>query len=499
MNVQTEKLDNHIARLTVEIEPDQLDKAKKKAARRLARHINIPGFRKGKAPYSVIVSRFGEAPIIEEALDELGNEVYRNALEASEIDPYTSGQLDDFRLDPKPTLVFTVPMQPTVELNTYRDVRVDYELPQVTDENVDDALRRLQEQHALVEQSQSPAALGDRIIADVNGHFVDEDDLDEEPEPAEHDHSAPIHGHDETLYMEEGREPVPGFANELIGVKPGDTRIFTLTYPDDEEKYGEEFSGQTVRFRIDVTKVENVTLPTLNDEFAARVAAEEGDEPPTLLELRSRIRQNIQEQLKTNYENDYFSSVIDEMANRAEFAYPNAMIELHIDGIIEQMIQHLGVTVDDYMRLSQQTPDDIYQDVKFREAAIKEIKRSLIIRGIVDKVGITADDDDINARIDETLLQFGDQADQYRMLFDTPNVRENMTTDILIEKSQDYIVAIGKGEDPQAAIAKPQAEAEDSQTDDEISSEAHTTGQLDSEPTQAGQAAATENQTNTPE
>ena len=136
MNVQTEKLDNHVARLTVEVESQQLEKAKKQAARKLAKRVNIPGFRRGKAPYRVLVSYVGEAPIVEEAVETLGNDVFRKALDESEIEPYTIGELEDFKLDPQPTFVFTVPMQPTVEMNDYLSVRADYEMPDVTDEDV---------------------------------------------------------------------------------------------------------------------------------------------------------------------------------------------------------------------------------------------------------------------------------------------------------------------------------------------------------------------------
>ena len=137
--LRTERLENHKAQFTVEIEQEQLEVAKKKAARRLSHQVNIRGFRKGKAPYRIIANFLGEAAIIEEAVELLGNDIYKSALDDSEVNPYGPGALEDFSLDPKPTFVFTVPLQPEVELGDYRSIRKEYEEPEVEDEQVDEA------------------------------------------------------------------------------------------------------------------------------------------------------------------------------------------------------------------------------------------------------------------------------------------------------------------------------------------------------------------------
>ena len=179
MNIQTERIDNHQARITVEVEPERWQKAKKQAARGLSRRYKIPGFRKGKAPYSVIKRYVGEAPIIEEAMETMGNEVYREALESSDVDPYTAGNLEDFQLEPQPTYVFTVPLVPEVEPGDYRSVRVEYNEPEITDEDVDNTMRRLQQQEALVEEKDGPIAEGDRVTLDIHSEFADGDERDD--------------------------------------------------------------------------------------------------------------------------------------------------------------------------------------------------------------------------------------------------------------------------------------------------------------------------------
>ena len=473
MNVQTEKLENHIARLTVAVEPSRFDKAKKKVARKLARRVNIPGFRKGKAPYRILVNYIGEAPILEEAVEEVGNDVYAKALDESKVEPYASGELADFQLQPEPTFVFEVPMQPTVELNDYRSVRVDYEEPTVEDKDVDEALRHLQEEHALIEESNQPAKLGDRITGDLHGFYDDEsddaetaDDGAEDPAADETENEyadAKIHEHDQTIYLDEEREPVPGFADALVGVTPEETREFTLVYPDDEEKYG-EFAGREVRFVMDVGSVENVTLPTLNDDFAARVSdeirAEEEDadeeaEPMTLLELRARLRDDLQEEMENRYRSDYVDDVMEQMVTLAEFAYPEAMVRNQVDSIVENMAQRFGVQMEDYLNLLQESKETLYENENFRESAVSAIRRSLVMRGVLDAETLDVSDDAINEEIEKFLSQFGGDKEQYRGLFDTPEMRANITNNLLEREIIDRIVKIGQGEAP------PKVEAED--------------------------------------
>ncbi len=492
LNVQTERLDNHIARLTVAIETERLDSAKKKAAKKLANSVNIPGFRKGKVPYRILVSYVGEGPILEQAVEDIGNDVYRNALEESEIEPYTSGELEDFQLSPQPTFVFTVPMRPTVELNDYDTVRVNYEMPTVDDADVDEALHELQQEHALVEESSKPAKMGDRVSGDLHGFFqdeedendevdaddadvdegeiVDEDDTDDADTSDDYDDEdegydfseADIHDHDVEIYLDEDREPVPGFAEALVGVEAGETREFTITYPDDEE-YG-DLAGRDVLFVMDVEMVENVTLPALNDDFAARVTEEvrkddeqddedEVQEPLTLLELRARLRENLQEETEQQYRSEYIDKVMSEMVERADFAYPEAMIREQIDSIAEDMAERFQVSLEDYLNLMQKDMEDLYEEEEFRESAELYIQQSLVMRGVVEMANLEVDDESIEEEIGKFISQFGGgaEAEQFRGLFDSPQMRESIVNRLLQERVLDQLVLIGRGEATAAA------------------------------------------------
>lgn len=504
LNIQIEKLENHVARLTIEIETSQLDQAKRKAAKKIARQVNIPGFRKGKAPYKVLVQYLSEAPILEEAVEQLGNEIYKQALDESEVEPYTSGTLEDFKLDPSPTFVFSVPMQPTVELNDYTQARVEYTPKEVTDEEVNKALRQLQEEHAVVEEIDTAAIMGNKVTIDVHGFFTDEEtdeeneeeqdtedvadeqDLDEsgdddhdtdEADADDHLHDAPIHQHDAEIYLDTEREPVPGFADALVGVQVNDEREFTITYPEDEEQYG-SISGREVRFVTQIKKVEAVNLPQLNDDFAARVTNEE-EEPLTLLQLRGRLRENLQAELDESYRSEYVEKVLDQLVTSADFAYPDAMVHNQIESMIENTAQQVGLSVEDYTRILQKSVEDFYDNPTFREAAERYVERSLVMRGILDTENIDIEDTDIDSEIDQFLTQFGEQAETYRSLFNTPAMRENMRGNLLERKVLDRIVAIGRGE------VSASAANEESSTDatDEPESSEDTSPENIAEPT----------------
>lgn len=301
MKIQTEHLDNHVARLTVEVDPDRLEKARQTAIRKVAKMVQIPGFRKGKAPSQLVLRYVGEAQILEEAIDELGQEIYRETLdESKDIKPYGPGALEDIRYDPL-VFVYTVPLQPTIELNNYRDVRVEFNQPEVTDEDVERALQSLLEGEAASEETEGPVEAGDRITVDIHSFFVKEEQAEgqvedetqaeadesaeaEAGEADEHDHSGDIHEHDgdpfihehglQVILHEGNSEPLaPGFTAQMIGAAVGETREFNITYPTREEDadIDDEVAGRTVEFVVSVQKIEKVTLPEWTNELATRL------------------------------------------------------------------------------------------------------------------------------------------------------------------------------------------------------------------------------------
>lgn len=482
MNVQTERLENQTARFTVEIDPVRLDKAKKIAARKLAKRVNIPGFRKGKAPYRVLVQSGLEPQILSDALDELSQEIYRETLEESDLEPYGPGSFENFELDP-PTFIYTVPLQPAVELNEYADVRVDFELPEVSDEDVDEAMRRLQEQEALVEESEEPVALGNRITADIHSEFADDppeadaaddeeedadesaedgdasDDMDEEKPEAPPKGAGFIHEHDAVLRLDPENEPIlPGFNDALVGAGIEDEVEFELSVPEDSEDYA-DIAGRKIKFQIHVKKVELVTLPELDDEFAASVTEDEEDEPLTLEELRTKMRDTIQTQMEQQATQEYSNEVLTKMVEQAGVSYPPAMIEDQIDAMLEDLDQRLrqqGMDLENYIRMTG-TDRDVLRE-QYRDSAENVLQRSLVLSEVVKASDLQVTEARIQSRIDDMVAQFGAQAVQLRSMFDTPQMRSAMVNDIIQEMAFELIAKIGKGESVEDYLAELEAE-----------------------------------------
>lgn len=463
MNIQTEHLENRTARFTVEIDQERLETAKQKAARKIARHIRIPGFRKGKAPYRVLVRNGLEPDILNEAIETLSQDLYRETLDQSELEPYGPGTLEDFKMENElPTFVYTVPLQPQTELGDYRSLRLDYEAPVVEDVEVDRTLKSVQRQHAVVEESQHPIKIGDRVTIDLHSTFVDDP-----PESDDEDDTAPTKGdvfaqdQDAEVDLDPDLEPfLPGFVGALVGADVDDELDFELEIPSDDEEF-EDVAGRKVAFNVVITGVKNVTLPELTDEFAARVTEEE-DEPLTLLDLRVRIRENLENSAKEEADNAYASEVINAIVDMSNISFPPMMVEEQIDAMIEDLegrLQQQRMDLETYMRVVGKDEDDIRED--YRDLAEQSIRRSLVLVAAVESEQLKVTDAMLDERIDAMVAQFGEQGEQIRSMFDTPQMRNNMATDMIQNLVVERLVAIAKGEEvPEPGAAEDEPEAE---------------------------------------
>jgi trigger factor len=476
LNVQTEHLEDHTARMTVEVDPARLDRAKQSAAREISKRVRIPGFRKGKVPYRILVQNGLEGEIIRDAVSTLGQEVYREMLDEVEVEPYGPGSLEDFELEPTVTFTYSLPLQPTVELGDYRSVRVEYEEPEVTDEMVDSAMKMFQEQEALVEESSQPAAMGNRVTADVHSEFADDppavadsvgeegaEDHDTEQSPHPNKGDTFVHEHDAQLKLDEADDPVlPGFSKALEGANAGDDVEFELTVPDDDPDYDEEIRGRRVKFTVAVNKIETITLPELNDDLAARITKDE-EEPLSLLELRVRTRENIKSNLDQQTREAYANQVLDQIISGASIAYPEMMVEEQIDSMLEDLQERLGqrgITLDLYMEVTGKSKEDL--QAEYRPQAEESIKRALVFRELIDAEKIDVPEEDIEARVEEMMAEFSGEAQDasIRSMIDNPRMRSMMRTSMLQQRVTDRIIAIGKGEEPEVTSTESTSEAE---------------------------------------
>jgi FKBP-type peptidyl-prolyl cis-trans isomerase (trigger factor) len=423
------------------------------------------------------------------------------------LDPYGPGMLTDIKTDEAvPTFVYVVPLQPSVDLAGYRSLQLPYSEPEITDDSVNRALKNLQEQQAVVEESQKPVAFGDRVTLDLHSYILDEHEeeaaeaadegeeeateaeasaADAEETTAEHDHDHDehdhdhdddhdhdheddhghshiagedgtpyIHEHDLQLVLDDDDEPTPGFNEALVGASVGDHRQFVLNFPNDVEEY-QDMAGKTVKYFVDVKKVENLTLPELTDEFAARVTADE-EKPLSLLELRMRVRENLMERSEDSYKNEYVRKALDQIVEGAVIKFPEAMVADQVDRFLQDLDQRLrqqGITLQDYMKIYQKTADDLYND--YRENAEQTVRRSLVLREIADAEQIVVTDAQVDEQIEKIVSQFDEERqDTIRQMFvNQATMRDSVRSDLLRDAVLDRIASIAKGEAPELGEA----------------------------------------------
>jgi trigger factor len=476
LSTQIEHLENHTARLTVEVTPERVDKHMRDAARRISREVNIPGFRKGKAPYNVILQRVGAQNLLSEALDTLGNEVFREALDEAKIEPYAPGSLENVETEPSMKLTFVVPKQPEVDLAAYRDIRLPFEAPEVEDSAVTDAMKALQEQRALVETVQRPAQMGDQVKLHIKGeriHPADETPHDAAESSAGEEHAEHDHEHDHEEHEEHGHtdefiddeltivltedkdeeEIVPGFSAEIVGLNAEGKKSFSISFPDDYED--KRLARHSFNFEVEAKEVQSRTLPALNDDFAKQAT---NDEVDNLLDLRIRMRKNLQDMATREAESKYIDQVLDKVVEQATVKFPDEMADEYVDDIIQNLDRSLrerGLSLDDYKRIENKTDEALRAD--YRDTAIKRLKNTLVLGKVVEQERLSVSDADVEEQIDKMSQQFGEQAQVFRKMLARAENRRSIAVDLITSKALRRLLEIGKGENPE--IAAPSVEA----------------------------------------
>lgn len=486
MNLQTERIDNHKAQFTIEIETDQLEEAKRQAARKISREVRIKGFRKGKAPYRLVAQYVGEGAILEEALDALGDGLYKRALEESEVVPYGPGAFKDFKLAPAPTLIFTVPLQPEVDLQDYLSVRLDFEAPEVSADEVDEALKQLQMRAVeVVDGNVSVAEAGNRVTIAVDSEFVDGEAQDEptedtltgaaddaltadadDPDDQAADETVPVtpkkgdtfvNDDNTVIILDPNEDPfVHGFVENLIGVELGSDVEFELTIPDDDADEG--IAGRRVSFVVTLNSIEAIAIPELDDEFARRMSRSRGEEESNLVGLRATIQADMERSQLESSKSEYADKVLQQIVQGAEIVYPELMLDEQIDGMIRESegnLKQRGISLDDYLRMTNSTSDDLRE--QYREPGTQSLRQSLALRELVSAQEIEIGDEEIEARLDNVIAGYG-TSDAIRKLFDTPQMKGNIRNELMMSHIHAHLFAIGRGEDGAVVVEDVKAQ-----------------------------------------
>ena len=440
MKIEKELLEDHQVKLTVEIDGDPFERAKHRAARTIAKRIKIPGFRPGKAPYGVILRTVGEGQVVESALELLIEEQYPEIIKQAEIEPYGPGKLENVpELDP-PKFEFIVPLDAEVELGDYKSIRIPYEVPETTDDDVQDALGEIREQKATRESVERPAQIGDTVFLRISGVRKGEEGEDDTTIIEERFSSSVI--------REEPREdefPFPGFSKELIDLVPEDKKIIRYTFPDDHTQ--EDLRGAEVEYSAVITNIQSMTLPELDDDFA-----KEASDYETLEEWVVSLKEDLQEKTKSTYAEEYDDKVIDQIISNSSLKYPPQMVENEVSEMIrglEYSLSQQGMNKDLYLQIRGMDEAALLEEIK--PMAEERLKRALVLFEVSKNDEIEIDQEQVQSETFRTFDAISRQMtpNEAKKLTKSqfiPNLMTNITVDLTTKTTLDYLRAISKGE-----------------------------------------------------
>ncbi len=433
-----EKIENNKIKLEVEVAAPEVDTALAKAYRKVVKKVNLPGFRKGKVPRHVLESRFGPEVLHEEALEELVPPAYEHALQEANIDPINQPEFELVQVEEGKPLLFNavVEVLPDVELGEYKGLEAEQEEVEVDDLQVDHHIYMLREQNArLVPREDEPAREGDLVSIDFKG-FID-------GEPFEG-------GEAEDYSLELGSNSfIPGFEEQLIGVKPEEEKEVKVTFPEDYRN--EEHAGKEAVFQVKMKQIKEKQLPELNDDFVKEISEFETLEEMKA-DLKEKMFKNAEEQSKTKLE-EY---LIEKVTEASTVQLPEVLVERQIDRIIGDMENYLrqqGLGIDQFLELSGKSMEEMRE--QNREEAEKRTKANLVLDAIAKKEGITVEDSEVDDKITGIAESYSDQPDRIKSLLEKqgrlPVIREEMrirkAVDLIVEQADIKMVSKKQQED----------------------------------------------------
>ena len=424
MSLKVENLEKNMIKLTIEVEASELDKAIEKAYQKQKNQINIPGFRKGKAPRKMIEKMYGTGVFYEDAANSLIPEAYSKALEEYEGKEIVSApSIDVVQIEAGKPFIFTaeVAVKPEVTLGQYKGVEIDKVEATVSAEEVDAEIKREQEANAREIAVEDRAVVdGDMTVIDFEG-FVDGVAF------------AGGKGEDYPLTIGSGAF-IPGFEEQLVGAEIGKEVEVNVTFP--AEYHAAELAGKEAVFKCTVKEIKEKELPELDDEFASEVS-----EFDTMEEYRASVEKKLADKKAADVKNAKENAVVEAIVANATMEIPAAMVETQQRQMMDDFAQRLqmqGLSLDQYFQFTGMTASAMLDQVKPQAEA--RIKSSLVLEAVVAAEGIAATEEDFAAEVAK-------MAEQYKMEVATVEEmlgeggKKQIMADLAIAKAVDFVVA----------------------------------------------------------
>ena len=426
MSVQVEKLENNMAKLTIEVPAEELEKALQSAFMKNKDKISVPGFRKGKVPRQMVEKMYGPEIFYEDAANELIPEAYEKAVEECNEDIVSSPEIDVVQIEKGKPFIFTaeVALKPEVKLGKYKGVKVEMSDVAVTDEEVDAEINKERERNARnIEVTDRAVKDGDMTVIDFEG-FVDEVAFEGGK------------GENYPLTIGSGAF-IPGFEEQLIGAEIGKEVEVKVTFPEDY--HAEDLKGKAAVFKCTVKEIKEKELPELDDEFAAEVSEFE-----TLAEYKEDVKVKLTEKKEKDAKDAKEAAVIDAIVADSEMEIPEAMLKTQQRQMIDEFAQRMqmqGLSMEQYFQFTGASYDQMFAQVK--PQAEKRIKSRLVLEAVAAAEKIVATEEDFEEELKAMAEAYQMEVEKVKELLPEKS-QAQIKEDLAVRKAAEFVVEKAK-------------------------------------------------------
>ena len=425
MSNTLEKLEHNMVKISMEIPTEDFDKACDRAYQKERNRITLPGFRKGKAPRKMIERFYGKEIFFEDALNDILPDVYMNAVKELELDVVSRPQIDVDKMEAGSPVVVTatVAVKPEVTLGEYKGVVAEKETVAVTEDDVEEELKKSAEKNArLVDVTDRPAEMGDEVIIDFDGYV---------------DGKAFEGGKSEDYHLTLGSHSfVDTFEDQIVGKNAEEAFDVTVTFP---ENYHKDLAGKEAVFKVVLKKIQKKELPELDDDYA-----KDYSEFDTLAEYKEDLHKNLLETKQKEADDRRARTVLDAVIAGAQMDIPEAMVEDRVDSMIQNFSNNLryqGINMDQYMQMTGSNMASLRASV--RQDAEKSIKEALVLEAVVKAENLEVTDEDFDAEVQKLADLYKIEADKLKGNI-SDSEKEGMLEEMKSKKAVEWLVANAK-------------------------------------------------------